>query len=96
MKKNYSSDEYNKLSPAQKNAIREVRLKYKANKQKDNNTLVSSMASTLGEGLSETIQKAVIQGVRNATNNNSNSGDSRSNLTPTQQLMKCRKVGDHE
>ena len=87
VKKSYSREEYNQLSVNQKNAIRLARLKLKSQSD-DNISTISELTTALKDSVS-VLQEAVVNGVRNATDDNgSNSG-----LTPTQQL-KRRKTGN--
>lgn len=87
VKKSYSREEYNQLSANQKNAIRLARLKLKSQSD-DNKSTISDLTTALKDSVS-VLQEAVVNGVRNATEDNSNN----SGLTPTQQL-KRRKTGN--
>ena len=87
IKRSYSREEYNQLSANQKNAIRLARLKLKSQSD-DNKSTISELTTALKDSVS-VLQKVVVNGVRNATEDN----DSNSSLSPTQQL-KRRKTNN--
>ena len=87
VKKSYSREEYNQLSANQKNAIRLARLKLKSQSD-DTKSTISELTTAIKDSVT-VLQGAVVNGVRNATEDN----DSNSNLSPTQQL-KRRKINN--
>ena len=93
VKKSYSSDEYSKLSSAQKNAIREARLKYKESRgQSNSNSNVNEIASTICESITETMHRVISDGMKNANKDNDKI-DGASALTdnPTQQFKRRKR-----
>ena len=89
IRKAYSQEEYNKLSHAQRDAIRVARLKHKENRK---NRDVNEIASTVCKSITESMNKAISDGIRNA-NQDSTPLEVSSTIseTPTQQFSKRRK-----
>ena len=93
VKKSYSKEEYSQLSPNQKNAIRLARIKHKSGSDETKST-ISEVTTAIKETISVAMQEAIVQGVRNASQDNNvaeTPDNDESSLTPTQQL-KRRKL----
>ena len=81
----YSADEFRKLTRAQKDAVKELRMKVKQKRSADNSTQQTSVAAVSNDGSMESrmrqLERAIVAGVANASGASTDTIDGTSTIT---------------